>query len=200
MHDILSAALSGVWPFVVTNVDDFVVLTALFVTVGHGGPSRAQIVVGQYLGIGALVALSLLAAAGLALVAGRWIGLLGLIPIGLGVRGLVRATHVPGGQAAVPGPGVVGVGGVIALTLTNGVDNVSVYIPLFRQAGPGATVVYLAVFTALVGLWCVVADVVAGRKPLIALVRRVGHWLVPVIYIAIGIKIVVTSGLVTGGG
>jgi cadmium resistance protein CadD (predicted permease) len=197
VSDLVSTILSGVWPFVVTNIDDFVVLTALFVTVGHGGPSPSRIVLGQYAGIGALVAVSLAAAAGLALVPERWIGLLGFIPIALCVRGLVRARGQRR-EGVAPVAAVAGVAGVVGLTVANGADNVSVYIPLFRQAGPGATSVDVAVFAVLVGVWCVVARLVAGRKPLIALVQRVGHWLVPVVYVAIGIKILVTSGLITG--
>ena len=34
----------------------------------------------------------------------------------------------------------------MAVTVANGGDNVSVYTPLFRQAGPGDTLVYVAVF------------------------------------------------------
>lgn len=197
MNDLVPTIVSGVWPFVVTNIDDFVVLTALFVSVGHGGPSSSGIVLGQYLGMGALVAVSVIAAAGLALVPERWIGLLGFIPIALGIRGLVRARR-HGDPGVAPALGVVGVAGVVGLTVANGADNISVYIPLFRQAGPGATSVYVVVFAVLVGLWCVAAHRVAARKPLIALVQRVGHWLVPVVYIAVGIKILVTSGLITG--
>jgi len=130
---------------------------------------------------------------GLAFVPDRWIGLLGVVPIALGVRGLVRARTVPSnGRAAAAVTGVIG---VVALTLANGADNISVYIPLFRQAGAGTTSVYVLVFAVLVGVWCMAARAVAGQKPLIRMVERVGHWLVPMVYIAIGIRIIVTSGL-----
>ena len=193
MTHAVTTALSGVWPFAVTNVDDFVVLTALFVTVGRGGPTNRQIVVGQYLGIGALVVVSLVVSIGLTSVPDRWIGLLGVVPVALGVRGLVRARTVPSnGRAAAAVTGVIG---VVALTLANGADNISVYIPLFRQAGAGSTSVFVLVFAVLVGVWCISARAVAGQKPLIRMVERVGHWLVPMVYIAIGIRIIVTSGL-----
>ena len=192
MTHVLATALSGVWPFAVTNVDDFVLLTSLFLSVGRGGPSSRQIVAGQYLGIGVLVTVSLLAAAGLASVPERWIGLFGLVPVALGVLGLVRAAHTPADQERAPVTSVVG---VVALTVADGADNVSVYIPLFRQAGPGTTATYVVVFALLVGAWCAVARVVAGRRALIAVIERVGHWLVPVLYIAIGVRIIVVSGL-----
>ena len=196
MTQVLHTARSGVWPFVITNVDDFVLLNALFVTVGRGGPRNRQIVAGQYLGMALLVTVSGLAALGLATVPERWIGLLGVIPIVLGVRGMHAAFRAPsdGGMQAA----VTGMAGVAALTVSDGADNVSVYIPLFRQAGAGATGIYVLVFAVLVGVWCAVARAVADRRLLIAAIERVGRWLVPLVYIGIGIRIVVVSGLLGG--
>ena len=83
MGQILAAG--GV--FAGTNVDDLIVLTVLFLSgAATGTPRRWQIWVGQYLGIAVLVAVSAVAAAGLSIVPDRWIGLLGLIPFGLGLR------------------------------------------------------------------------------------------------------------------
>jgi len=195
-HALLTV-LSGVWPFVVTNVDDFVLLTVLFATVGRGGPTGRQIVTGQYLGIGILVVVSSLVALGLSPVPVRWTGLLGLVPIGLGVRGLLRLRRPSDdGRQMDRGAGAVaGTGGVMALTLANGADNLSVYIPLFRQAGAARTATYIVTFAVLVGVWCLVARSLADRRLLVAGIDRVGHWLVPLLYIAIGIRVVVVSGL-----
>jgi len=191
---VLHSVLSGLGPFVVTNVDDFVLLTVLFATVGRGGPTNRQIVAGQYLGIGVLVAVSALVAIGLTPVPERWIGLLGLAPIALGVRGLLHARRDAPEEGRIAA--VTGTAGVVAVTLADGADNVSVYVPLFRQAGVATTAGYVVTFAVLVGVWCAVARVVADRRVLIAGIDRVGHWLVPVLYIAIGIRVVVVSGLV----
>lgn len=193
MTELLTNALSGVWPFVVTNVDDFVLLTTLFVTVGHGGPTNRRIVSGQYLGLGLLVGFSLAVATGLATVPSRWIGLFGLVPIALGVRAILMARRSEPEDGHVPA--LTGVFGVVALTVADGADNVSVYIPLFRQAGPGATTTYIIVFAVLVGVWCVAAHALAHRRSLVVVVQRTGHWLVPLLYIAIGFRIIVVSRL-----
>ena len=193
MTHLFTTAISAVWPFVVTNVDDFVLLTTLFVTVGEGGPTDRQIVSGQYLGFTLLVAISLAAALGLAAVPSRWIGLFGLVPIALGVRAILlgRRFEPENERVAV----VTGAVGVASLTVADGADNVSVYVPLFRQSGPGATATDVVVFAVLVGVWCLAAHALAHRRSLVALVERTGHWLVPVLYIAIGVRIIVASGL-----
>jgi cadmium resistance protein CadD (predicted permease) len=191
------AAAAGT--FAVTNIDDIVVLTALFATAGRGGPSRFQIVFGQCLGIAALVAVSGIAALGVAVVPDAWVGLLGLVPIALGVRGLLAARKASnddaGRRSAAPVRGMVGVAG---LTIANGADNISIYTPLFLQAGAGGLVVYAVVFAVLVAVWCAGGLLLAGRQPVVALVDRAGHWLVPVVFIVVGLVIVETSGLLTG--
>jgi cadmium resistance protein CadD (predicted permease) len=83
---------AAVGMFAGTNVDDLLVLTVLFLSSrATGRPRPWQIWAGQYVGVGALVAVSAAAAAGLAIVPDGWIWLLGLVPLGLGLRGLIRA-------------------------------------------------------------------------------------------------------------
>jgi cadmium resistance protein CadD (predicted permease) len=188
---------TAIGTFVATNLDDIVVLTTLFATVGRGGPSRRQIVIGQYAGIAALVAVSAVTAIGLLAVPERLIGLLGLVPIALGVRGLLAARRSGASDRASLAPvrGMVGVAGV---TIANGADNISVYTPVFRQAGLGGLSVYLVVFAILIVVWCALGWVLAGRSIIIATLDRAGHILVPCVFILIGVLIIINSGLVTG--
>jgi cadmium resistance transport/sequestration family protein len=177
--------------FAGTNVDDLVILTVLFLASRAGGvPRPVQIVAGQYAGIAVLVAVSAAAALGLAVVPDRWVGLLGLVPFGLGVRGLVRAARSDGDEAPRVASGVVSIAGV---TIANGADNISVYTPLFRTIGTTATAVTIAVFAVLVAVWCAAASWLGSHERVIALVERWGRWLVPVVFMAIGAVIVAES-------
>jgi cadmium resistance protein CadD (predicted permease) len=166
---------SAVAVFAGTNIDDLVVLTALF---GSRQVGRREIIVGQYLGIGALVAISVIASVGLVVVPDRWVGLFGIVPLGLGIRGLMRGTEA----GAVPVKSAIGVAGI---TMANGADNVSVFTPIFRKAGWG-TLVYVAAFAVLVAVWLAIASFLASRQPVGALLERWGHRIVPVVFIAIG--------------
>jgi cadmium resistance protein CadD (predicted permease) len=53
------------------------------------------------------------------------------------------------------------------------------------------------VFALMVALWCVAGILLAGRRSVIALLDRTGHWLVPVVFIALGTLIIARSGLLT---
>lgn len=73
--------------FVSTSIDYLVVLTILFASQGKEG--LKSIYAGQYLGTGLLVLVSLIAAYFLNFIPQDWIiGLLGLIPLGLGIRSI----------------------------------------------------------------------------------------------------------------
>ncbi|BCB88284.1 cadmium resistance transporter [Phytohabitans suffuscus] len=195
MADLLGTIGAAVGVFAGTNVDDIIVLTVLFLSArANGRPKVWQIWVGQYAGIAALVAVSAAAALGLAVVPDRWVGLLGLVPIALGVRGLVKARS--GGGDREPPVVASGWWSVAAVTVANGADNISVYTPLFRTIGPAASLVTVAVFAALVAVWCVAGAWLGSHKRVVALVRRYGHWLVPVVFILIGTLIVLESGII----
>jgi cadmium resistance protein CadD (predicted permease) len=194
---LFATAVTAAGAFAATNIDDFVVLTALFATIGRGGPSGRRIVVGQYLGIATLLAGSAFIAVALLSVPERWVGLLGLVPVALGVRGLLVASRSldrePDRPLAVPVRTVVGVAGV---TIANGADNISVYTPLLHKGlGVGGIAIFVVVFAFLVAVWCWVARHISERRAVIALVEATGHWLVPAVFIVIGVIIVATSGL-----
>ncbi|MFG3558791.1 cadmium resistance transporter [Micromonospora sp. NPDC047557] len=190
MIDLLGTAAGAAVVFAATDVDDIVILTLFFVAARTTGRPRTwQIVAGQYLGIGALALASAVVAAGLLVVPDPWTGLLGLLPIALGVRAL------RGSDDDEPATVVSGTLGVAGVTIANGADNVAVYVPVFRALGPGDSAVVLLVFVALVGLWCAGAAWLGSHRRVVRLVERAGHWLVPAIFVTIGVVILVSSGV-----
>jgi cadmium resistance protein CadD (predicted permease) len=199
VDDIAATLGAAVAVFVGTNVDDIIVLTVLFLASRAGAKPRPwQIWAGQYLGIAALTAVSVLAALGLTVVPDRWVGLLGLVPFALGARGLLAAfrAHSAGDD---PSPVVAtGLGSVAGVTVANGADNISVYTPIFRTIGPGATAVTVAVFAVLVAVWCLAGSWLGSHRRVIAVIERFGHWIVPAVFMLIGVVIIAESGVIGG--
>jgi cadmium resistance protein CadD (predicted permease) len=185
--DVVGVISAAAGVFAGTNIDDLIVLTALFLAARTAGRPRPwQIWAGQYAGIGALVAMSGAAALGLTLLPDRWVGVLGLIPLALGVRGLVAAFR-SGGEATPPI--ATGLVSVAAVTIANGSDNIAVYTPVFRTIGLGDTLITIAVFAALTAVWCLAGAWLGGHRHVINLLGRWGHWLVPLVFVAIGLVI-----------
>ncbi|WIE57998.1 cadmium resistance transporter [Curtobacterium sp. MCLR17_031] len=183
--------------FAATNIDDIVVLTVLFLASTRGTLPGWKVVIGQYAGFIALVAISVLAAAGLTIVPDQWVGFLGLIPLGIGLVGLIRALRRRGedddDDAAVRAGGLLGVAGI---TIANGADNISLYTPVFRTAPIPDTVVTIAVFLVLVAVWCLVARFVGTNKTVTEALEKIEHWLVPAVFIGLGLYILIESGVI----
>ena len=155
MEAVFGTAATAAGLFAGTNIDDLVVLAVLNASSrADGRPAAWQIWAGQYAGVAALVAISLLAAVGLQLVPESWLWTLGLIPLGLGLRKLVIAIRAHrAGQPASPAV-ATGLTGVIGITIANGGDNIAAYTPVFRTISGTGIVVALAVFVIGVALWC----------------------------------------------
>jgi cadmium resistance protein CadD (predicted permease) len=178
--------------FAGTDVDDLAILVVLFLAArSTGRPRPGQIVAGQYLGVAALLAVSAVAALGLLVIPDEWVGLLGLIPIGLGCYELfARDDHddAPGRAR--------GTVSVAFVTVANGADNLAVYTPLLRTYGLGDSLILIAVFAVMVGVWCALAAALGGHPRVVSLMERYGERVVPVVFIAVGVLIIATSGVV----
>src|ERR1043165_173156 len=79
--------LLGLSLFVATNVDDILILIAFYADPQF---RPTEVTIGQCAGIGALVLLSILAALISVVIPTMYVGLLGLAPVALGIRELVR--------------------------------------------------------------------------------------------------------------
>ena len=198
MNTFLSVLSLGVVVFASTNIDDLVLLSAFF---AHPQLQTRNIVVGQFLGIGALTGASLMAALAALVIPAGWTALLGLVPLGLGVRGLLalrrhlnpRAAtdEAPPRQAQVQRMDphthsqVLAVAGV---TVANGGDNLGVYIPLFAHA-TGMIPLYVALFAAMTALWCLLGYLLVHNRLLGQHVGRYGRAALPFVLMAPGLHI-----------
>lgn len=196
MSDLVGTAAAAVAAFVATNLDDVVVLTALFALAGGGGPLRVRhVVAGQAAGLGALVVAAWIVAAGFVLVPEDLVGLLGLVPLALGILGLAALLREPPGDDGPPAPVVGGVAGVAALTIAGGADNIAVYVPFLANQDAGGIAVVVVTFAVLLAVWLAGARWLATRPPVARLIGRWGHVAVPVVLIVLGVAILAQSGL-----
>src|SRR6185369_12676675 len=78
--------IASILAFVSTNVDDIFILILFF---GNKKFKEREIIIGQFLGITALIATSLLGSLIGLVLQEAYIGLLGLIPLYLGIKGIL---------------------------------------------------------------------------------------------------------------
>ncbi|GLV95097.1 MULTISPECIES: cadmium resistance transporter [Streptomyces] len=183
--------------FAVTNIDDILILALFFAQgAGHRGSTR-KIVLGQYLGFTAILAVAVAAAFGATFLPESAIPYLGLLPLALGLKAAWQAWRHRNedgddeGEAPQGGPTVMA---VAAVTFANGGDNIGVYVPVFATAGIGGMSVYAAVFLVLVAVWCFAGKFFATRPVIAKALARWGHILLPAVLIAIGLLIIIEGG------
>ena len=132
MYWLLTAVLTGFISFAATNIDDIFILMLFFSQTGEAFRNW-HIVLGQYLGFAALVALSVLGSLGVLIVPEEWVGLLGLVPIFLGIRALMQLREdSEEDRKPIESSGM---GAVATVTYANGGDNIGVYVALFASVG-----------------------------------------------------------------
>ena len=193
--NVITSAVQAAGLFLVTNIDDIIVLS-LFFARGAGQPrTTSKIVAGQYLGFGGILLASLAVTfgAGLFLPDGA-IPYFGLIPLALGGYAAWQVwsngDDDNDGVAEKPISALT----VAAVTFANGGDNIGVYVPVFLAVGTGAIVAYCVVFLCLVLVLVLVAKFVATRKPIAGVLERWEHVLFPLVLIVLGLVILIEGG------
>ncbi|WP_327238376.1 cadmium resistance transporter [Streptomyces sp. NBC_01317] len=183
--------------FAVTNIDDILILALLFARgAGHRGSTRG-IVLGQYLGFTAILAVAVAAAFGSSFLPESAVPYLGLLPLTLGLKTAWqewKARDAGEDGEAEAEEGGLGPLTVAAVTFANGGDNIGVYVPVFATAGVGGTSVYAVVFLVLVAVWCFAGKFFATRPVIAKALARWGHILLPVVLIALGLLILAEGG------
>ncbi|MGI2904404.1 cadmium resistance transporter [Tolypothrix sp. VBCCA 56010] len=201
MNELVAAFGTGVTAFTATNIDDIVILLLFFSQV-NASFRRRHIVVGQYLGFTVLVIFSLPGLFGGLILSPHWIGLLGLMPMAIGISSLVNSEDESTQEKAeieefddlnVTSFFAPQTYSVAAVTIANGSDNISVYVPLFANSGFVSFLIIIIIFFALLAVWCYVADKLTHQSTIAELITRYGSYLVPFVLMGLGAFIVLKS-------
>jgi cadmium resistance protein CadD (predicted permease) len=169
-----------------------VVTTAL---VAGSPPERARrIATGQVVGFAAVVALAAAGAVVLIEFSPKVVGLLGLVPLALGLRGLLRLRAATGDAAVTRRAVGSGFTAALLVTVAAGGDNLATYIPLFRVGGLARVGIIVLVF-AVGEVAVTLIALRSGSHPRVRdLMVRLGVVAVPVLFCAIGVLVLFEAG------
>jgi cadmium resistance transport/sequestration family protein len=210
MSKLVEVIIAAIASFAATNLDDIIILMIFFAQVGNSTFRRRHIIFGQYLGFFVIILASLPGFFGGLILEKKWIGILGLVPIIIGVSRLINRQNENEIQAVSEelnsspnNTSMMSILGsvlspqtykVATITFANGGDNIGIYVPLFASSNLMSLGVILSVFIVMIGIWCYLAYQLTRHQAIANILTRRGHHLVPFVLIGLGIYILIDSG------
>lgn len=191
--------------YIATAVDLLVILLIFFARAKTRKEYR-DIYIGQYVGSVTLIVVSLIFAFVLNYVPEKWIlGLLGLIPIYLGIKVAIY-DDCEGEKRAKKELNEKGlsklVGTVAIVTIAScGADNIGLFVPYFVTLSVTDLLITLFVFLILIFFLVFTAQKLANIPGVGEIVEKFSRWIMAVIYIALGLYIIIendTIGTILG--
>lgn len=187
-----ASLLTSIIAYISTNIDDIFVIMILLSQAAKG--AKGKLVAGHFLGVGIITVVSMLGALGLQNLPLKYVGILGLVPIGFGVKAWLN--HKKGEEDDdAPDAQCVSLLSMAMITVGNGADNVGVYIPLFTGFSGGERIGAVAVFAVMTALWVYIANSLAEFPKIKAVIEKYKDIAIPVVFIALGVFIILDSGL-----
>ena len=196
----MEVLLAGFIAFASTNVDDIFVLMLFF---GNSRYKTKEVVIGQYIGITALITISFIGSFAGLYINQSYIGLLGLMPIFLGVRSLIKAYRNRNNpseddiKVSTGNDKHSNIGTIAAVTFANGGDNIGIYIPLFATLSLGGKLTMICIFLVMVALWCLIGKYLTKHPAIAKAINKYEHIITPAVLILLGIYILYESGSFT---
>jgi cadmium resistance transport/sequestration family protein len=187
--------LASVVVFVATSVDELVVLTTIF-AYAERRKAVGQVYVGQLTSQAVLLTISLLAAFGIASISQKGIGLLGILPIVLGIRILLGGDEDEAEEIASRLGSRAGFTVAVALiAIAGGSEELAVFTPFLGSLARPDLVVALVTLVLLVPVWCRIAQRTASIRRIQGWITRYQRIFMPVVFIGLGAYVIVDSGL-----
>lgn len=198
---MVQTIISAIGVYISTSIDYLIVLIILFAQLSQN-KQKWHIYAGQYLGTGLLVGVSLVAAYVVNFVPEAWmVGLLGLIPIYLGIRFAIvgegeeeeeeeiieRLEQRKANQLFWT---------VTLLTIASGGDNLGIYIPYFASLDWAQTLVALLVFAICIIIFCELSRVLSSIPLISETIEKYKRIIVPLVFIPLGLYIMYESGTI----
>jgi cadmium resistance protein CadD (predicted permease) len=199
---ILEVIGIGVGAFVATNIDDLFILMVFFAK--RNFPT-SQIILGQFIGMGLLLGVSLVGSLIVLLLPHNLVGLVGLFPIAIGIKELLVESRKDDNDDNAKIVNRLSKSrwktylpflAVATITFSGG-EEIGIYTSVFA-AYDGLLDITIIVVTVIIltGVWCVICFYLVNHTLLTTRFRRFADKVLPLVLIALGIYILVEAFLV----
>jgi cadmium resistance protein CadD (predicted permease) len=200
--DFISLIGIGATSFAATNIDDLFILMAFFAN-PRSFPTL-HIVLGQYVGMGALLAIGIVGSLIALVVPNNLIGLIGIFPIAIGIKELLELRKNDDEEEPVttkqPSQRSKWIAYLPFLTVAavtfSGGEEIGIYASVFAiNNETSEIVVIILVVMGLTGVWCGVASYLVNHSFLADRFRHIASRILPFVLIGLGLYIMAEAFL-----
>jgi cadmium resistance protein CadD (predicted permease) len=185
-HAVALVAAS-IFAFAAANIGDLVVLTLFFADERF---QSWQIVLGQSLGVSAVIGFCLLGAGPASHLPHTLIRALGLVPIAVGLHKLLSRPPTEQEKRAFGNSSTAGkVFAIAGVSFADCSDNLAIFTPLYIRSSAWEKALITTVFLVLIGAWCGIARFLTRHRTLGRRIRRIGDVVAPWALIGLGLFI-----------
>ncbi|MGN0986695.1 MAG: cadmium resistance transporter [Otoolea sp.] len=189
---MIETIVTLIMAYIGTNIDDMFV-NMLFFAQAESRHAMWSVTAGRYIGVGIVVLICFLGAGMLHSVPENYIRFLGVIPVILGIREWIRYRKgdEPEDEARENRAELSGIllWKVILITLSDGADNIGVYLPLFAGYTLFQMAAVVLVFSVMTALECILEKKLSDLPILKDFLLKYKPVVVPVVFILVGIYI-----------
>ena len=195
----LSIVLPAILAFISTNIDNIIVVTVLLATATSSATKR-KILSSQYISLIILVILSFAGSLLINLISLQYTSILGLIPIALGIKTIFDNRKRSSALLQNPeaehnrfsSDNTSGLLTFVMLALSNGMDNIGVYVPMFTNLVTGWDIIVISlIFIVMMTVLCFICGKIAGLPVVNDKIQKHAVHITPVVYVLLGIYIIV---------
>ena len=191
--DIIGLLTAGITAFVASNIDDTFVLILLFLS-----PNLLprHVIIGQFSGIALLVSVSSLASLLVLAIPAFAIGLMGLIPIVIGIKKIIDYKEGTETEEQNINKSSTSILSVAAITVSNGGDDIGAFAPLFAKYNTMNEFFFTVVlFMIMTLVWCIVTYYFIRHPAITSRIGPMSRIISPFALIGLGIHIISDSFL-----
>jgi len=201
MGDVLIIVGVGAGAFIGTNLDNLLLLVAMYAQYHR---QSGTVTAGYVFGMILICLISLLLGETGDYIPLDWLGLLGVVPMTMGILAvwkLIRKRGVETPESIAQHDNRRTIFSMLAsMQLSNGADTIITFTILFAESGDPADYLLVPTFLAMIGVFSGLAYYSVKQEKLGRLLRHYGQYLTPVILILVGFYILsnTASDLVPG--
>lgn len=180
-----------------TSLDELFILIPLYLE-GEENLRKKEIIGGQYLGLCILILFSFIGTLGTTLIPKKYISLLGIIPIFIGIKALCLNMKSNKQKSSNnenitlddnKNTTIQRIIKIAFISIASGADNIGIYIPLFAQQSSRQMFITIIIFFTILPIWSNLAQKLANLPILRTTIHHYKDSLIPIIFVSLGIYI-----------